>query len=217
MRGCFISFEGNEGSGKSTQIQHLAFRLKQSGREVVQIREPGGTDLGEEIRTLLKYHPKGRSMIPMSELLLIGASRSQLVHEVIKPALNQGKIVLCDRFYDSTRVYQGYARNMDTVFVNETIDQAVDGVHPDMTILISIPLKMSMERRRTRHQEEQGSPEDRFEQLDETFFRHVHDGYERLVRDFPERVKRVDGTGSVNSTYEQIREVVTSLLDSIQK
>jgi dTMP kinase len=106
---------------------------------------------------------------------------------------------------------------MDTVFVNETIDHAVDGVHPDMTILISIPLKMSMERRRTRNQEEQGSPEDRFEQLDETFFRHVHDGYERLVSDFPERVKRVDGTGSVNSTYEQIRELVTSLLDSIQK
>ena len=125
MTGIFISFEGTEGGGKSTQIQLLAERLKKMGRAVRVLREPGGTSIGEEIRHTLKHSEANHAMTSEAELLLMNASRAQLVREVIRPALAAGEIVLCDRFYDSTTAYQGYGRQLDLAKVREIVDIAV--------------------------------------------------------------------------------------------
>src|SRR3954469_2213112 len=123
--GIFITFEGTEGGGKTTQIQILAERLRKLGQPVCVIREPGGTPIGEEIRHTLKHSAANQAMTPEAELLLMNASRAQLVCEVIRPALAAGEIVLCDRFYDSTTAYQGYGRKLDLLFVQRVIEFAV--------------------------------------------------------------------------------------------
>ena len=125
MSGLFLTFEGNEGSGKSTQVARLARRLELMGREVVTLREPGGTPIGEEIRHTLKHSPANQAMTAEAELLLMNASRAQLVREIIRPALASGKVVLCDRFYDSTTAYQGYGRGLDVSVVRAVIEFAV--------------------------------------------------------------------------------------------
>lgn len=133
MSGLFITFEGTEGGGKSTQIALLAERLRQLGHRARVLREPGGTPIGEEIRHLLKHHPANEVMMPEAELLLMNASRAQLVLEVIRPALTAGEIVLCDRFYDSTTAYQGYGRQLDLALVQAVIDFAVGRTRPHLT------------------------------------------------------------------------------------
>src|SRR5438552_14479794 len=125
MEGLFITFEGTEGSGKSTQIQRLAGRLSALGRKVITLREPGGTAIGEEIRHTLKHSSANHRMFPETELLLMNASRAQLVREVIRPSLCRGEIVLCDRFYDSTIVYQGFGRGLDMREIERVIHFAV--------------------------------------------------------------------------------------------
>src|SRR6267378_4164867 len=133
MKGLFITFEGTEGSGKSTQISLLAEHLRAMGRTVRTIREPGGTPIGEEIRHTLKHSEANQAMTSEAELLLMNASRAQLVREVIRPALAAGEIVLCDRFYDSTTAYQGYGRQLDLAKVNAVIEFAVEHTRPDLT------------------------------------------------------------------------------------
>src|SRR5436190_18518736 len=151
MKGTFITFEGTEGGGKSTQIQILAERLRQLGRVVRVLREPGGTPVGEEIRHTLKHSEANRAMTSEAELLLMNASRAQLVREVIRPALAAGDLVLCDRFYDSTIAYQGYGRQLNLNVVRMIIEFAVGATRPDLTFLLSVPIEVSEGRRRARN------------------------------------------------------------------
>jgi dTMP kinase len=148
--GFFITFEGTEGGGKTTQIQLLAERLRPLGHNVRLLREPGGTPIGEEIRHTLKHSHQNHAMTAEAELLLMNASRAQLVREIIRPALAAGEVVLCDRFFDSTIAYQGYGRELDLRLVRSIIDFAVGETRPDLTLLLNVPLEVSEARRRAR-------------------------------------------------------------------
>ena len=196
MSGLFITFEGNEGSGKSTQIQILAERLRSLGREVLALREPGGTPLGEEIRHLLKHSPAGTGMSSEAELLLMNASRAQLVREVIRPALARNTVVLCDRFYDSTLVYQGDARGLPMDAVQNVIGFAVGDTIPNLTLFLDVPLEVSEARRASRSGAGPSAP-DRFEAAGQEFFRRVEAGYSRLAVMEPARIKVIDATQSL--------------------
>src|SRR5437879_10046944 len=147
MKGVLITFEGTEGSGKSTHVQLLAERLRTAGRAVRVLREPGGTPIGEEIRHTLKHSAANHAMTSETELLLMNASRAQLVREVIRPALAAGEIVLCDRFYDSTIAYQGYGRQLDLKMVHSIINFAVGETRPNLTLLLMVPVAVSEARR----------------------------------------------------------------------
>src|SRR5215831_21156078 len=146
VKGAFITFEGTEGCGKSTQIKLLAERLQMLGHRVRTLREPGGTLVGEEIRHTLKHSPNNHAMTAEAELLLMNASRAQLVREIIRPALAAGEIVLSDRFYDSTTAYQGYGRQLDLDKVKAVIDFAVGETRPNLTLLLTVPHEVSQER-----------------------------------------------------------------------
>lgn len=210
MSGRFITFEGNEGGGKSTQIQLLADRVAALGRTVVRLREPGGTRLGEEIRHLLKHSDAGAGMAPEAELLLMNASRAQLVREIIRPALASGAVVLSDRFHDSTVVYQGHGRGLDLSRVREVIDLAIGDTVPDLTLFLDVPVAVSEERRRLRGR---GKPEkDRFEEADRAFFERVEAGYRELAASEPARVRRIDATQSVEAVAEEVWKLVTMVL-----
>src|SRR3954471_8572826 len=150
MKGLFITFEGTEGGGKTTQIALLAERLRASSRLVRILREPGGTPIGEEIRHTLKHSASNEAMAPETELLLMNASRSQLVREVIRPALKAGEFVLCDRFYHSTMAYQAFGRGLDLSVVQAMIDFAVGETRPDLTVLLHVPVAVSEKRRESR-------------------------------------------------------------------
>src|SRR5687767_10089834 len=150
MKGLFITFEGTEGSGKSTQIITLFNRMRALGFNVRVLREPGGTPIGEEIRHTLKHSEANYAMTSEAELLLMNASRAQIVREVIRPALAAGEIILCDRFYDSTTAYQGYGRELDLKKVSEVIDFAVGETRPDLTLLLHVPIEVSEARRKSR-------------------------------------------------------------------
>jgi dTMP kinase len=211
MKGLFVTFEGTEGSGKSTQIALLTDRLKKQGHRVRTLREPGGTLIGEEIRHTLKHSANNQSMTPEAELLLMNASRAQLVREIIRPALEQGEIVLCDRFYDSTVAYQGYGRQMDLDTVNAIINVAVGDTRPDLTLLLVIPESVSQQRL-TARQTSQPVTRDRFEEADQSFFRRVLQGYEAIAQREPARVVKIDGTGEVSHIQETIWNAVESKL-----
>ena len=179
MKGLFITFsEGTEGAGKSTQIKLLADRLRETGRVVRTLREPGGTPIGEEIRHTLKHSNVNHNMASETELLLMNASRAQLVHEVIKPALAAGEIVLCDRFSDSTLAYQGHGRGLDmqTSFA-KVISGAVGDLVPNLTLLLMIPLAVSEARRSHR-----APQRDRIEEAGRDFFQRVEQGYPKNCR-----------------------------------
>lgn len=208
MKGLFITFEGTEGGGKSTQIQRLATRLQSLGRRVRLIREPGGTPIGEEIRHTLKHSANNHGMTPETELLLMNASRAQLVREVIRPALAAGEIVLCDRFYDSTVVYQGYGRQLDLELVQSVIDVAVGETRPDLTLLLRVPLATSERRRATR-----GSTQrDRFEEADREFFLRVERGYDAIAAAEPKRIRGIDATRSIDEVAADVWHAVEHLI-----
>jgi dTMP kinase len=208
MTGLFITFEGTEGGGKSTQITILADRLRQLGRKVHQLREPGGTPIGEEIRHTLKHSAVNRAMTPEAELLLMNASRAQLVRELIRPALAAGEIVLCDRFYDSTIAYQAHGRRLDLEQVTRVIDFAVGGTRPQLTLLLRVPVSVSEARRAARGTTQR----DRFEEADRAFFERVEEGYEAIAEAEPERVKKIDATQSVVEVAAAIWNRVDPLL-----
>src|SRR5215510_12186968 len=179
MSGLFISFEGNEGSGKSTQISLLAEKLRGMGYSVLTTREPGGTPIGEEIRHTLKHSSKNQAMTWEAELLLMNASRAQLVREVIRPALARGEIVLSDRFYDSTTAYQGYGRQLDLNMVRAIIDAAVGETRPDLTLLLQVPAEVAEDRRLARQPTLPMSIQrDRIEEAGRSFFERAAKGYE---------------------------------------
>jgi len=205
MAGLFISFEGGEGCGKSTQIRLLSERLKQEGKTVVHTREPGGTPLGEAVRNLLQHDPAGDGMTPEAELLLFTASRAQLTRRCIQPALDAGQIVLCDRFMDSTTVYQGVARQIDAPSVATINAFAVGATRPDLTVLIDLSPDVGMQRVRAR-----GNGElDRMEQEAIEFFEAVRAGYLKLAAAEPERFLVIDGSEGVEALQKQIWDVVS--------
>ena len=209
--GLFITFEGTEGSGKTTQISLLAGRLRALGRSVLTTREPGGTPIGEEIRHTLKHSIANQAMTAEAELLLMNASRAQLVHEVIRPALATGQIVLADRYYDSTIAYQGYGRGLDLERVKVITDLAVGDTWPDLTLLLVVPHEVSRERLRAR-QSTLPFMRDRIEEADRDFFERVAQGYQAIAAAEPRRVRLVDANTGVEQTQASIWKVVEPLL-----
>jgi dTMP kinase len=202
MSGLFISFEGSEGSGKTTQIGLLAERLIAAGHNVLVTREPGGTRVGESIRHLLKYDSEGNSLCPEAELLLFAASRAQLVREVIDPALKAGKTVLCDRYLDSTTVYQGVARRISDDPVQMINRFAVGERMPHLTVVVDVPASVGLERARQRASD----LPDRMERENIEFYDAVREGYLLLARNLTDRFIVVDGTRSIESVNQTIWE-----------
>lgn len=206
--GKLISFEGSEGSGKSTQLSRLAARLQKSGREVVTTREPGGTEIGEQIRNIIVHNSKGDEMCAETELLLFSAARAQLVREVIAPALIRNAIVLSDRFLDSSTVYQGIARNLAADPVNQINRFAVGNVMPNVTIVIDVPAEVSLQRI---HQRASDLP-DRMERENIDFYHKVREGYLVLAKGMPDRVVVIDGTQSIDAIEKKIWAAVSERL-----
>jgi dTMP kinase len=210
-KGLFITFEGTEGCGKSTQVQLLAKQLLTLGHHVRILREPGGTSIGEEIRHTLKHSKSNAAMTSEAELLLMNASRAQLVREIIRPALAAGEIVLCDRFYDSTTAYQGYGRQLDLKMVQHIIDVAVGETKPDLTLLLTVSPEVSAQRRATR-QSNMPFIRDRIEEANQEFFTRVAKGYEALAAAEPNRIRVVDASGSVENVCLKIWQHVQAVL-----
>lgn len=185
-RGIFITFEGGEGAGKTTHIRFLSEALKAHGREVVRLREPGGTDIGERLRGVL-LDPRNTALSDEAELLLYEAARAQIVAEVVKPALERGAVVLCDRFTDSTVAYQGYGRGLSRAFIDEANAFACQGVAPDRTILLVAGGDARTGLARATHR---GA--DRLERAGEEFHARVNDAFLEIARACPERVRVVE-------------------------
>lgn len=199
-RGIFISFEGPEACGKTTQIRQLAAHLEREGRAVFVTREPGGTRIGESIRSIVLKKGGNLDMCPETELLLFVASRAQLVREVIVPELEKGTCVLCDRFLDSTTVYQGAARCLEASVVDFINRFAVGNVLPDWTILLDIPPEVS----RARIQGREDPIPDRIELESGDFYQRAREGYLALAKAFPNRFFVIDGTQSEKITEDII-------------
>ena len=224
-RGWFITFEGGEGSGKSTQLARLAERLRAwLGRpdRVLTLREPGGTALGEELRTLLKTPSPGRHLHPAAELLLFAASRAQLVRETIVPALAAGTVVLCDRFADSTTVYQGVARHLDPAVVATINGFAVDGCRPDLTLLFDLSVPAARRRLRGRVADSPALLEDRLDAEGDPFFERVRAGYRELAAAEPDRFIVLDAdrpadaiAGSFGVTFRTVSPMAFSSLPRV--
>ena len=203
----FITFEGSEGCGKSTQVKRLAARLDSLGVPVLVTREPGGTPIGETIRELLQFAPHNSAMTPETELLLFEASRSQLVREVIQPALVRGNCVISDRFFDSTTVYQGVARRLEVKLVRELNRFAIGDCIPDLTFVLDVDLEMARERmlRRVRL-----VTADRMEQEPAEFYEAVRDAYKRLAQVEANRAVLIDGHHSVEQIEDEIWRIISS-------
>ncbi len=203
-RGVFITFEGCEGCGKTTQISMLSERLQKANKEIFVTREPGGTSVGEKIRHILIGSDEETSICPESELLLFAASRAQLVREVIIPELKLGKFILCDRFLDSTTVYQGVARQLADGPVKAINQFAIGDLMPDLTIVIDIPPEESL----LRVQRRKNSIPDRIEKESIEFYSAVREGYLFLAKEFSERLVLVDGAQGVKAVADKIWEAV---------
>ena len=206
-RGKLITFEGPEGAGKSTQAAMLIAKLEARGIEVIYTREPGGTKLGEAIRGVLQYNAAGEDPCPESEVLLFEASRAQLVRQVIRPALERGAWVICDRFADSTTAYQGFGRGF-SVELMETINRfAIGDSAPDMTILLDVNVSLGMQRCAKR-QVGKKLQYDRIESEALEFHEKVRQGYLELARRYPERFRKVDAMRHADPIAEDVWKLV---------
>jgi dTMP kinase len=207
----FITFEGVEGSGKTTQIQRLKKYLTQKGISCKVTREPGGCPIGEKVRKIL-LNPDHHEMVPTTELLLYEAARAQHVKEVIKPFLKKGGIVLCDRFSDATLAYQGYGRRIDLKWIDRLSHLSSQGIKPDVTFLLDCPsdvgLKRALQRNRTLKQER----EERFEREEIQFHQRVRKGYLAIAKKEPRRVKVIDTRKGEKEAFEKIRKIVDNLI-----
>jgi dTMP kinase len=201
----FITFEGSEGCGKSTQVQRLAARLKKLQIPFLVTREPGGTPIGETIRELLQFAPHNCSMKPETELLLFEASRSQLVRETIKPALERGVCVIADRFFDSTTVYQGAARRLDREIVERLNAFVVGDCVPDITFVLDVDAATA----ESRIQKEPRKT-DRMEQEPAEFYERVREGYRGLAARDPNRIVLIDGSGNADEIDNEIWKMLCS-------
>ena len=208
----FITFEGSEGSGKSTQAERLAARVQRSCAPCVLTREPGGTPIGENIRELLQFAPLNSSMTPETELLLFEASRSQLVREVIKPALERGICVIADRFFDSTTVYQGAARRLDREMIERFNSFAVDDCVPDVTFVLDIDAATA----ESRMQKKPRKP-DRMEQQPAEFYERVREGYRQIALHEPGRIVLIDSAQEADTIENEIWKTLCSRFPVIGK
>jgi dTMP kinase len=206
----FISLEGGEAVGKSTQIELLSKRLTKLGHKVLVTREPGGTPLGESIRHLLKHAPEGRGMTPYTELLLFLSSRAELVRKVIMPALDQGVWVLCDRFLDSTTVYQGTARRLPTEIVERVNAFAVGPHLPGLTLVLDLDPEAARKRQQRRARPAGEGAFDRMEAEPTDFFERVRQGYLDVAKAHPHRVKIVSAAGTIEETSQAVWKEVAA-------
>ena len=213
QRGTFITFEGLDGCGKSTQLERLAAKLRAQGLPVVVTREPGGTDTGEKIRQLL-LDTRTSSLAPMAELALMFASRTQHIEEIILPGLRSDQIVLCDRFTDSSEAYQGGGRQLGSKPVLELHRVLCGDLKPDLTILMDSDVDASVDRARRRNAQRnlKTHDENRFERENREFFTRVHDAYLHIAKREPERVVVVDARGTPDQTHSRIMAVVSDRL-----
>ena len=205
----FITFEGSEGCGKTTQVQRLAARLERLGISYLVTREPGGTPIGETIRELLQFAPHNSGMTPETELLLFEASRSQLVGEVIKPALERGLCVIADRFFDSTSVYQGAARKLDREMVERLNTFVVGDCVPDITFVLDVDAATAASRM------QKPRKADRMEQQPAEFYERVREAYRQLAKREPNRVVLIDGSRTADEIESEIWNILASRFPSL--
>ncbi len=198
MAGIFISFEGIDGCGKTTQVQMLSSYLKQLNKDIVVIREPGATEIGEKIRKLIIDN----SMLPITETLLYAASRAELVKQIIKPALKTQKIIICDRFIDSSIAYQGVARKIGIDKILAINSYAIDKIMPDITFYLDIKPEISIRRKKNQ------KSLDRIEKEDLAFHNQVYQGYNQLIQMYPNRIYKLDATQSEDSLHNQICSIL---------
>lgn len=196
-RGLFITVEGIDGCGKSTQARLIAAALEAAGHDVLRLREPGGVKISEQIREIL-LDPANAEMGDVCELLLYEAARAQLVHQVIRPALAAGKTVVCDRFYDSTTAYQAFADGLDRNMVSQANELAVDGCRPDLTLVFDLPVEDALRRRSGRE------AEDRLELKGLEFQERVAAGFRAVAADEPDRVKLIDAGESIAEVFSGV-------------
>ncbi len=212
--GFFITFEGPDGSGKTTQLRLLAEWFGLQGVQPVELRQPGGTALGERIRGLVldsRAHEAMGALSPMAELALMFADRAQSIEEVIQPALREGRVVLCDRYTDSSEAYQGAGRGLGSARVLALHAELCGGLQPDLTVLLLPDVERALERARERNERavrQTGADENRFEREGETFFRRVHAAYITIAAREPERVVAVRGDGGIETVAQAVREIV---------
>ena len=207
MSGLFITMEGTDGAGKSTQIELLKKYFKQQGCEVVFTREPGGTNIGEKIRNVILDN-KCFEMTHITEALLYSASRAQLVKQIIKPALKKGSVVICDRFVDSSIVYQGIARGISIDIIEEINNFATGGLVPDITFFLNLDLDIAIKRKRER--QKFNKKFDRMDSQSEDFYKKVHDGYLQIAQKYFDRIQVIDASLSA----PQIHQII---IDKIEK
>ena len=211
LRGFFITFEGPEGSGKTTQAQRLAARLTRAGYEVIVTREPGGTPTGEVIRSILLHKAAGEPLFPETEALLFAASRAQLVRAVIQPALARGACVICDRFLDSTMAYQGYGRRLDLARIDLLNEFAVDGVIPDLTLLLDLDIRTGFARLAFRNRRS-NSAADSMEREDLEFHERTRQGYLELARKWPWRIHILNAERNPDEVEAEIWRITETVL-----
>ena len=212
MRARFITFEGIEGSGKSTVASMVREALERAGIETLATREPGGTELSERIRTIL-LDPAMTGMDPRAELLLYLASRAQLVEKTIRPALEQGTSVICDRFMDASVAYQGWARGIGEAVVEELNAFTLGSIVPDRTFLLDLPVEQGFERGPERREGEGTRSKDRLEREDRSFHEKVREGYLRLAERNPERVVTIDASATLESVCNVVLGNLQQLFD----
>jgi dTMP kinase len=202
-RGLFVTFEGSEGCGKSTQIKLLSAWLRERGHDAVLTREPGGTPAGDAIRHLLQHAPEGHGLVPEAELFLFAASRSQLVREVIRPALNGGHVVISDRFHDSTAVYQGVARQLDPAMTRTVNGFAIGDTLPDVTFLLDMDAREAFQRLHKRDRER-----DRMESEPLAFYQAVRQGYLRAAQAEPQRFAVLEANRTEDELAGEIQRIL---------
>ena len=201
----FITLEGPDGSGKSTQAQLLTVFLRQQGYTVLLTREPGGTPIGEQVRSILN-NLENTAMHPRTEILLFQASRAQHVEELIKPHLNKGDLVICDRYADSTLAYQGYGHQVDIAALRQVVEYATSGLKPDLTLLLDLEVEIGLKRRRG------GGDWNRLDAYGLAFHKRVRDGYYRLMNEEPERWVLIDAAQTPEQVREQVKLAVIARL-----
>jgi dTMP kinase len=206
MSGFFITFEGIDSCGKTTQARRLASYLRRKGYPVVLLREPGGNPVAEKIRKVLLSR-KNSGMTALTELLLYEAARSQLTETVILPALKRGQVVVCDRYADSSLAYQGYGRGLSIKMIDQLNRTATFGLWPDLTIILDVPVSVSVERTRL-----QGRKKDRLEGEKLGFHRRIRQGFLKIAKTNRRRIQVVDGTGDILQTWQKVKKVVDGFL-----
>ena len=210
MAAAFITFEGIDGCGKSTQMRMLASELRLRGLEVVTTREPGGTPLGTQVRKVLLDTEE--QVDPLAELLLYAADRAQHVRTLVRPALDSGHVVLSDRYADATAAYQGAGRGFPSELISELIALATGGLMPDLTLIFDLTVDESQ--RRAQRRVRKGIQQDRLDAEDAAFHTRVRDAYLKIAAAEPERVRVVDASGSVQETHSQVMRIVMPLIES---